>query len=154
MTSLLLSQAKVNWQAKCGACSDRPRRTRFRDICRRSGVQHHLRHRDLAPYRFAAGFEIDRFRQALLRLARDLSSNRPRRSAALGMLVVGIDSPFGATLSPSHRPARTIGIDRQRGHHLHVGIGAAPGITMTALRGRQRSMLSASRATNKNRLES
>ena len=77
-------------------------------------VQHHLRHRDLAPDRFAAGFEIDRFRQALLRLgARLVVEQAETFGGRLGALVVRIDLALRRNaLAHFAGPHRTVSIDR------------------------------------------
>ena len=108
-------------------------------------VQHHLRHRDLAPHRFAAGFEIDRFGQALLRLgARLFVEQAETFGRVLARWLSELTSPFGAMLSPIS-PART-GPSASTGNEAITfmsGSGIAPGMTMTGSSpGCQRSMLS------------
>ena len=88
-------------------------------------VHHHLGDRDLAAHGFAAGFEIDRVGEALLRLgARLLVEQAETFGRRLGVLVVGIDLALRRdALAHLAGFDRTVGIDRQRGHDLHVGIG-------------------------------
>ena len=65
---------------------------RVRIFAGEGAVHHHLRHRDLAAHGFAAGFEIDGFGEAFLRLgARLLVEQAEPLGRRLGALVVGID---------------------------------------------------------------
>ena len=113
-------------------------------------VQHHLRHRDLAAHRFAAGFEIHRLGETLFVLgARLVVEQAEPLGRRLGALVVGVDlalggdalaalgrpdgrAPAAATPSPSCR-------DRTRaGHHddrLLAGLPASPCFRRAAERG-------------------
>ena len=98
---------------------------RVRIFAGEGAVQHHLRHRDLAAHGLAAGFEIDRFGEALLRFgARLLVEQAEPLGRRLGALVVGIDFALRRdALAHLAGPDRPVGVDRQRGHDLHVGIG-------------------------------
>ena len=75
-------------------------------------VHHHLGDRDLAALRLAAGFEIDRFGEALLRLGALLGveveplGRRPRPLAGAGHLALGA--------RPSRRAAGAAGLARHR----------------------------------------
>ncbi len=130
---------------------------RFRIFAGEDAVQHHLRHRDLATHRFAAGFEIDRFRQAFFRLgARLFVEQAETFGRRLGVLVVGIDLALRrdalAHLAGPTGPSASTGSEAIT---FMSGSGAAPGITMTGSSpGRQRSMLSGEPSDEpKNRLE-
>ena len=87
-------------------------------------VQHHLRDRDLAAHGFAASLEVDGLREALLRFgARLLVEQAETFGRRLGALIVGIDLALRRdALAHLAGFDRSVGIDRQRGHDLHVGI--------------------------------
>ena len=88
-------------------------------------VHHHLRHRDLAAHGFAAGFEINRFGEALLGFgARLLVEQAEPLGRRLGVLIVGVDLALGGdALAALDGLRRLVRGRRQRCHHLHVGIG-------------------------------
>jgi hypothetical protein len=59
-------------------------------------VHHHLRYCDLAAHGFAAGFEVNRLGQALLRFgARLLVEQAEALGRRLGPLIVGVDFALG-----------------------------------------------------------